>query len=108
VSPKNLCSSVQINIHCSIATCQITVFALVTDLYSKATYPSFERARPGKVPAFLIVKAMTSSLTALGYIVHTISWVLNIVIALGVITSGLSADSGHGWAAGNNAYQPIA
>ena len=106
---KDLCSFAQINIHYSIATCQITVFALVTDLYSKAAYPGFERARPGKVLAYLTVgKAMTCSLTALGYIIHTISWVLNIVIALGIITSGLSADSGHGWAAGNDAYQPIA
>jgi hypothetical protein len=43
----------------------------------------------------------------LGYILHTLSWVLNIVIVLVVIGTGISADSGRRWAAGNHAYEPI-
>ena len=44
----------------------------------------------------------------LGYILHAISWALNVVIVLAVIGTGISADSGNRWAAGSRAYQPIA
>jgi len=73
------------------ASCQVSVFVLVTDLYNKSAFPSFDRSRPG-----------------LGYILHTLSWVLNVIIVLAVIGTGISSDSGHQWAAGNDAYAPIA
>ena len=47
------------------------------------------------------------TLKALGYIVHTISWVLNVVIVLGLIATGFSADLGHTWAEGPHPYQTI-
>jgi len=73
------------------ALCQVSVFLLVTDLYNKSAFEGFDRARPGP-----------------GYIFHAVSWVLNVVIALAVIGTGISADSGNRWAAGSHAYQPIA
>jgi len=72
------------------ASCQIAVFTLITDLYYKNTFPFFEHARP-----------------ALGYIVHTISWVLNSVIVLGILVTGFSADVGYTWAAGPHPYQTV-
>ena len=44
---------------------------------------------------------------ALGYIVHTISWVLNVVVVLGIFATGLSADLGHTWASGPHPYLPV-
>jgi len=73
------------------AVCQISTFALVTDAYYNSKYLSFDRARPG-----------------IAYVLHTVSWILSIFVALSVLLTGLSADAGHRWAAGNRAYRPIA
>jgi len=70
------------------ASCQLAAFAIITHIYDTAE--AFEHARPGT-----------------GYILTTISWVSGFLIAIGVVTTGLSADSGHKWAAGNRAYHPI-
>ncbi|KAI0355684.1 hypothetical protein OH77DRAFT_1424625 [Trametes cingulata] len=70
--------------------CQIIVFAIVTDLYRTDAFPSFERARPG-----------------IAYVLNTLSWVLGILVTAGVVTTGISANKGHRWAAGNRAYRPI-
>ncbi|KAF8161085.1 hypothetical protein B0H34DRAFT_653382 [Crassisporium funariophilum] len=72
------------------AACQVATFAVVTEMYRTSRYPSFEHARPGAA-----------------YVLHTLSWVISIMVALGVIMTGISADAGHRWAAGNRAYQPI-
>ncbi|KAJ3517203.1 hypothetical protein NLJ89_g648 [Agrocybe chaxingu] len=72
------------------AICLLSAFAIVTELYRKESYSTFERARPG-----------------LAYVLHTISWVAAILTTIGVITTGISADVGHQWAAGNRAYQRI-
>ncbi|KAF8200820.1 hypothetical protein BJ912DRAFT_583647 [Pholiota molesta] len=72
------------------AVSQITSFGIITDLYRTSDYPSFERARPG--PAFVL---------------HTIAWIFSILVAVAVILTGVSADAGHRWAAGNRAYHPI-
>jgi hypothetical protein len=86
-------------------------------MYNKSAFASFDRSRPGEIlaqsnPAMKLPRALTDlydpSITGLGYILHTVSWVSNVVIVLAVIGTGISADSGHRWAAGNNAYQPIA
>ncbi|KAF9452390.1 hypothetical protein P691DRAFT_804913 [Macrolepiota fuliginosa MF-IS2] len=70
------------------ALCQLTAFTIITHNYD--TYPNFEQARPG-----------------LGYILNILAWVFGILITLGVVATGISADSGHKWAAGNRAYRPI-
>jgi len=72
------------------AACQIATFAIVTDAYRMSSYPTFEHARPG-----------------VAYVLHTVSWIFSILVALGVLLTGISAGAGHKWAAGNRAYQPI-
>jgi len=71
-------------------TFQIITFAVVTELYRTARYPDFEWARPG-----------------LAYVLNTLSWVFGIIITFGVVTTGISANRGYRWAAGNRAYRPI-
>ncbi|RPD59759.1 hypothetical protein L227DRAFT_575754 [Lentinus tigrinus ALCF2SS1-6] len=68
----------------------ITAFAVVTEMYRTEAFPTFNHARPG-----------------LAYVLNTISWVLGIFITAGVVTTGISANKGHRWAAGNRAYRPI-
>ncbi|RDB16948.1 hypothetical protein Hypma_002617 [Hypsizygus marmoreus] len=69
---------------------QIVAFGIVTDLYRKASFPTFEQARMG--PA---------------YILNILSWISGVLIAGAVVTTGISADKGHRWAAGNRPYRPI-
>ncbi|KAF9474226.1 hypothetical protein BDN70DRAFT_908611 [Pholiota conissans] len=73
-----------------MAISQITTFGIITDVYRTSNYPSFDRARPG-----------------VAYVLHTVSWIASILTALGIILTGISADAGHRWAAGNRAYHPI-
>lgn len=72
------------------AVSQITTFGIITDLYRTSSFPTFERARPGTA-----------------YVLHTMSWVFSILVAIGVIMTGISADAGHRWAAGNRAYTAL-
>ncbi|PCH43444.1 hypothetical protein WOLCODRAFT_103513 [Wolfiporia cocos MD-104 SS10] len=69
---------------------QILAFAVVTHLYRLAWFPSFDRARPGTA-----------------YVLNTLSWVFGTLVTIGIITTGISANKGHRWAAGNRAYRPI-
>ena len=69
---------------------QIIAFAVVTDSLNRTKYPTFDRAKPG-----------------LSYALAIVSWIFGIVTAAGVVVTGLSADRGHSWAAGNRAYRPI-
>ncbi|KAJ7287526.1 hypothetical protein C8J57DRAFT_1049162 [Mycena rebaudengoi] len=41
------------------------------------------------------------------FILNAVCWVIGILTAVGVITTGISADQGKKWAAGNRAYRPI-
>ncbi|KIM40139.1 hypothetical protein M413DRAFT_446296 [Hebeloma cylindrosporum] len=72
------------------AICQISTFGIVTDTYLTSSFPSFERARPGTA-----------------YILHTLCWISSVLVAFGVLLTGISAGAGHRWAAGNRFYQPI-
>ncbi|EJD03309.1 uncharacterized protein FOMMEDRAFT_156694 [Fomitiporia mediterranea MF3/22] len=72
------------------ASFKIITFALITHLYSKSHHPYFEFARPSTA-----------------YILNTLSWVADVLIIFGVVTTGISADAGHAWAAGNRAYRQI-
>jgi len=69
---------------------QILAFGVITHLYRVAMFSSFERARPG-----------------LAYISNTLSWVFGILVTCAIATTGISANKGHRWAAGNRAYRPI-
>ncbi|KNZ80544.1 hypothetical protein J132_05665 [Termitomyces sp. J132] len=72
------------------AAFQIATFGVITDLYSKSQFPAFETARLGP-----------------GYIFNILSWIFGILNGIAVITTGISADQGHKWAAGNRAYKRI-
>jgi hypothetical protein len=39
---------------------------------------------------------------------NVIAWVFSIIISVAVIYTGISANKGRKWAAGNRAYRPIA
>ncbi|TBU48621.1 hypothetical protein BD309DRAFT_949156 [Dichomitus squalens] len=69
---------------------QIVAFAIVTDLYRRDSFPTFERARPG-----------------LAYVLNVVSWVLGTLVTAGIVITGNAAKHGHQWAAGNRAYRPI-
>ncbi|KAH8119545.1 hypothetical protein DFH11DRAFT_452276 [Phellopilus nigrolimitatus] len=68
----------------------IFAFGIITHLYAKSQHPYFEFARPSTA-----------------YILNTVSWLADVLVIFGVVTTGLSADAGHAWAAGNRAYRPI-
>ncbi|KAJ7770238.1 hypothetical protein DFH07DRAFT_806229 [Mycena maculata] len=69
---------------------QLVAFSLVVDLYRTGRYPTFEDAKLG--PALIF---------------NTVAWVLGVLTATSVIVTGMAADRGKRWAAGNRAYQPI-
>ncbi|TFK44696.1 hypothetical protein BDQ12DRAFT_730724 [Crucibulum laeve] len=69
---------------------QIVTFGIITDMYQSSRYPSFDQARPG-----------------VGYVLNILAWILGLLIATAVITTGILADKGHRWAAGSRAYLPI-
>ncbi|KAF8893344.1 hypothetical protein BD779DRAFT_1505702 [Infundibulicybe gibba] len=60
---------------------QMIGFAVVTDVYR--TERRFEQGRPG-----------------IGYVMITVSWILDILVAGAVVIAGISADYGHEWARG--------
>jgi len=69
---------------------QLVAFALITAVYHRGLYAPFDNAR-----------------LSAGYYMNALSWVAGMFITGGVITTGISADKGHPWAAGNRAYRPI-
>ncbi|KAF8444583.1 hypothetical protein L210DRAFT_3758573 [Boletus edulis BED1] len=69
---------------------QLGAFVLVTELYSRNAFDNFEHAKPG-----------------LGYVFNAVSWVVGFLVGSAVIVTGIAADRGHSWAAGNRAYRPI-
>jgi len=72
------------------AVFQLVTFILITELYRKNRFPAFEHAKPG-----------------VGYALNVASWILGFVVGTGVIVTGVAADRGHKWAAGNRAYRRI-
>ncbi|TDL26140.1 hypothetical protein BD410DRAFT_784183 [Rickenella mellea] len=72
------------------ACLQIVTFAIVTDIYRNVRYQPFDYARP-----------------SVGYVLNTVSWVANVLLALVVVVTGLAAEAGHSWAAGNRSYRPL-
>jgi len=72
------------------AAFKILCFGLVTGLYHTSRLPLFEHARPGTA-----------------FICNILSWMVDIFVFFGVLVTGLSADAGHPWAAGNRAYRSL-
>jgi len=72
------------------ALLQLVAFSIVVDLFRTARYPTFEDARLG---------------TALW--LGAVAWVAGILTGITTIVTGMAADRGKHWAAGNRAYQPI-
>ncbi|KAG1776945.1 hypothetical protein EV702DRAFT_1104432 [Suillus placidus] len=72
------------------AVFQLVTFILVTELYRKDRFPAFEHAKPG-----------------VGYVLNAVSWISGFAVGAGVIVTGVAADRGQKWAAGNRSYTPI-
>ncbi|KAK7045603.1 hypothetical protein VNI00_007436 [Paramarasmius palmivorus] len=72
------------------AVFEIVAFAIVTDTSRTGAYPTLDKAKMGVAYAF-----------------NTTSWIFAVLVASGVVITGISADKGHKWAAGNRAYRRI-
>ncbi|THV05044.1 hypothetical protein K435DRAFT_816619 [Dendrothele bispora CBS 962.96] len=72
------------------ATFGIVAFGVVTDVNRTGAYPSLEYAKPG-----------------IAYGFNTFAWVFSVIVAAAVVITGISAEKGHKWAAGNRAYRRI-
>lgn len=46
--------------------------------------------------------------TGVAYVLGTLAWIFAVFAAFGVTITGMAANRGHRWAAGNRAYEPIA
>jgi len=90
-----------------VAVFQIASFAVIAGQYHDAAYPTFEQARPGEYLFSVITFSLLTIIPGTAYVLHNFVWVSNILIVVGLVVTGLSADAGHEWAAGNRAYQPI-
>lgn len=53
------------------------------------------------------VQRIINNQSGVAYILNTTSWVLGILVTASVIITGIYADKGHKWAAGNRAYRRI-
>lgn len=98
--------------HCwatATALCQLTAFLIVTHSYETADI--FAQARPGELFLFPLYVSWGDIFCPIfagaGYVLNTLSWIFGLLIVVGVIVTGLAADSGHRWAAGNRAYRSI-
>lgn len=78
----------------------------MTELYTNNAFDAFDLAKPGKT-SLCDKFSQRSSLAGLGYVFNAVSWVVGFLVGAGVIVTGIAADRGHKWAAGNRAYQPI-
>jgi hypothetical protein len=47
------------------------------------------------------------ALTGPALVFNAVAWVFGVLTAISVILTGMAADRGKRWAAGNRAYQPI-
>ena len=86
---------------------QIVAFAIVTDSTRTGAYPTLDKAHFGaRFTLFALYDSLTPHLGA-GYGLNTASWIFAIMVTFGVLITGISADQGHKWAAGNRAYRRI-
>lgn len=69
---------------------QLVTFILVAELYRMDRFPGFDHAKPGS-----------------GFVLNAVSWLVGFGVAYGVIHTGVAADRGYRWAAGNRYYHPI-
>ncbi|KAI6033137.1 hypothetical protein F5J12DRAFT_198989 [Pisolithus orientalis] len=72
------------------AVFQLTTFILVAELYRMNRFPGFDHAKPGS-----------------GFVLNAVSWLVGFGVAYGVIYTGVAADRGYRWAAGNRYYYSI-
>jgi len=73
------------------AILQMVAFVLVVDQYRTGRFPT----------TFLEVKFGPA------LVFNAVAWVSGVLTAISVILTGMAADRGKRWAAGNRAYQPI-
>nr|GAT56374.1 predicted protein [Mycena chlorophos] len=70
------------------ALLELAVFAIVVDQFRTAGFPNKARLGPGLW-------------------LTTVAWIFGVLSAIATIVTGIAADNGKRWAAGNRAYQPI-
>lgn len=78
----------------------------MTEVYNKNAFYAFEHAKPGKVSPYEKLD-WYSSVAGLGYVLNAISWVAGLLVGAAVIVTGIAADRGYKWAAGNRPYMRI-
>lgn len=84
---------------------QIVTLGMITDIYRHTKFDSFEYARPSKCNFYRV--GFCSNFTGTAYVLNVFSWLFDVLIVIGVVVTGIAADAGHKWAAGNRAYTPI-
>jgi branched-subunit amino acid transport protein len=92
------------------AVCQILAMSLIVHLWRTWDYPAFENASLSEFAAPYLIVIPTRILTRLSgdsFFINLGSWILDVLISIGVATTGLAANAGHAWAAGGRAYRPI-
>lgn len=88
------------------ALCQLTAFSIIA--HNHETRDIFALAHPGEwLLSPLYASWWHTFLSGVGYVLNILSWVFGLLIAAGVIVTGLAADNGYRWAAGNRTYRPI-
>ncbi|KAA1475206.1 hypothetical protein DENSPDRAFT_841948 [Dentipellis sp. KUC8613] len=68
----------------------MAAWAIITDLWRTSSFWELQHAQP-----------------SFSYYVSLVSWIFSYAIVGGVIYTGVAADKGHRWAAGNRAYRII-
>jgi len=69
---------------------QLMAFIIVTSMYNSAIFRPYSSVKYGSA-----------------YVMNIFAWAFSIITAGAVIYTGIAANKGHRWAAGNRAYRPI-
>ena len=80
---------------------------MITHVWSRVYLPAFEYASPGTPAVQLRLTAQLTRFLGPGYFLYTFSWIFDLFVIVGVVTTGLSAKAGYTWAAGNRPYTEI-
>lgn len=67
----------------------------------------FEYAKPSESYLQGVVSQFIQPMLGTAYVLNTVSWIFDVFIVVGIVATGLAADAGHAWAAGNRAYRSI-
>lgn len=77
-----------------VAIFQLVAFALITDIYHQNRYADFKNARLSELPICFTLDIYSRTAGGAGYFMNAISWIAGMLIAAGVVITGISADKG--------------